>query len=65
MTADAGVAARVIGLGFRSLPVVETAYGRATWGGDLDAVAQLLDDHPVHQDFALAPDLQPGGVHHG
>ena len=63
VTADAGAAARVTRLGYWSLPVVETADGRAAWGGDLGAVAQLLDRRP-HR-LEVTPDLQPGGVNHG
>lgn len=40
--ADATAADRVTRLGYRSLPVVETADGRSAWGGDLDAVAALF-----------------------
>ena len=65
VTADSGAAEQVTRLGFRSLPVVGTADGRSAWGGDLDAVAELLDRRRDRPDVAPAPHLQPGGVHHG
>ncbi len=63
VTADASAAERVTRLGYWSRPVVETPDGRSAWGGDLGAVAQLLDRRP-HR-LEVTPDLQPGGVNHG
>ena len=65
VTADAGAAERVTRLGYRSLPVVETPDGRSAWGGDLDAVAELLDRRPDRRDVTPVPHPQPGGLQHG
>ena len=61
--ADATAADRVVRLGFRSLPVVETADGRSAWGGDLDAVAALFAGAAGgHQAPSRAP-AGPGASH--
>ncbi len=65
VTADSGAAEQVTRLGFRSLPVVEASDGRSAWGGDLDAVAALLDRRLDRPAITPAPHLQPGGAHHG
>lgn len=44
--ADTTAAERVTRLGYRALPVIETADGRSAWGGDLEAVAALVAGGP-------------------
>ncbi len=65
VTADSSAAERVTRLGFRSLPVVEVPDGRSAWGGDLEAVADLLDRSPDRLPVVRAPHCRPGGMHHG
>ena len=61
--ADGSAADRVVRLGFRSLPVVETADRHSARGGDLDAVAALFaGEAGGHQAPTSAP-AGPGASH--
>jgi glutaredoxin-like protein NrdH len=61
--ADSSAAQRVTRLGYRSLPVVETADSRSAWGGDLDAVAALFSRRPAAPEAPSAADPEPAASH--
>jgi glutaredoxin len=61
--AEATAADRVTRLGYRSLPVVETADNRSAWGGDLDAVAALFSGRPSVPEAPSAAHPEPAASH--